>query len=355
MPAERKVFMSFFEKIRRKVENVKNFLTGLPILVLGGIIALAFIVVIVILIMAINGLEKQESAQTVETTVVETESDTETTESAETVESNESAEAETAQSSDSEQVLLSGIHIFFDGAWIQTYSREEAFNSEAVNLGQFSNDPSSILVQALISYNQPVSRIRVWVENESGGSISDEYFLYSENNWSTEMDLSSITGTVIVAISVADTNVPANNTYEYFKLFIPETSEEATEETEQAATQAEGNNANASGTQIFLNGVSVTGYASFEEAIQNPVNMAAGDVTIYAGNKPQSTSRILVQVGNDSKNAVAIDISPLSESNNWTQTVNVTEFQGSMLVFNITSELGFAAETANQFVAVYLQ
>lgn len=348
--------MSIWEKIRRKVENVKNFLAGLPILVLGGIIALAFIVVIVILIMAINVLEsQQDSAQTSETAVIETEADTETAESTETVENNESAEAETAQSSDSEQVLLSGIHIFFDGAWIQTYSREDAFNSEAVNLNQFSNDPS-VLVQALISYNQPVSRIRVWVENESGGSISDEYFLYSDNNWSAEMDLSSITGTVIVAISVADTNVPANNTYEYFKLFIPETSEETIEETEQASTtQAEGNNANASGTQIFLNGVSVTGYASFEEAIQTPVNMAAGDVTIYAGNKPQNTSRILVQIGNDSKNAVAIDVTPLSESNNWTQTVNVTEFQGSMLVFNITSELGFAAETTNQFVAISLQ
>lgn len=203
MLAERKVFMRIINKIRG--------LSLLSKIIIGGA---AFIIITVGLIIAVlvqgNLNKSANNSQTVQT---ETQSSTE--------DATEAEETETeANSSDNEEIVMSTVNVFFNGAWLQPYSKEDVVKAKGINLEEISND-TNLLAQGVIGFNQEVSRIKIWFEDLNGRKLSDEFTLNGDNNWSTKLDLSSYEGEIIVAISISDKELPPSVSYSYFKLVMP--------------------------------------------------------------------------------------------------------------------------------------
>lgn len=201
--AERKVFMRIINKIRG--------LSLLSKIIIGGA---AFIIITVGLIIAVlvqgNLNKSADNSQTVQT---EEQSNTE--------DATETEEAETeANSSDNEEIVMSTVNVFFNGAWLQPYSKEDVVKAKGINLEEISND-TNLLAQGVIGFNQEVSRVKIWFEDLNGRKLSDEFTLNGDNNWSTKLDLSSYEGEIIVAISISDKELPPSVSYSYFKLVLP--------------------------------------------------------------------------------------------------------------------------------------
>lgn len=355
-----------FRRIKYAFEDAIDWVRDLSPLVKVAFAGLLFIVVSVILLVALgatnsnNNSEKnnQNASEAIEsTTSSEPENSSETTET----ESNSEPESNSQST-----VAISSVNIFFNGAMVQTYSKEDALNSQAIDLSSFSNG-DSVLIQAVVGFDQDVSRIRVWTENETGGDNGDEYFLYSDNNWSTKMSLCDYSGTILVAICISDNSVPPKQTYQYFKVNLPEFQEETEKaetetsptntETESAvqaqpATQQVGDTTN---PQMFINTVAVTGYATLGDAVSNPILTSSKELNISANNVGDGISRISVQLGNSEGKVANIQCNPLTESNNWSQTINASDYEEDILVLYVDSEIGFAADHVGQFVAVKFQ
>ena len=205
MLAERKVFMRIINKIRG--------LSLLSKIIIGGA---AFIIITVGLIIAVivqgNQNKSADNSQNVQT---EAQSSTEeATEAEETVTETE------ANSSDNAEIVMSTVNVFFNGAWLQPYSKEDVVKAKGINLEEISND-TNLLAQGVIGFNQEVSRIKIWFEDLNGRKLSDDFMLNGDNNWSTKLDLSSYEGEIIVAISISDKELPPSVLYSYFKLVLP--------------------------------------------------------------------------------------------------------------------------------------
>lgn len=342
--------------IRRFFSNIRAYFSGIPTLIklIFGLAAVVIISIILVIALTIqtassNSDSSDQSSETLTEVTTEETDDTESTEP-ETDETETEPETETEDNE-----VVSAVNVFFNGTMVKTYSKEEAMASEGVNLSDFS-DSREVEVQAVIGYGQKVSRVRVWTENESGGSNGDEYFLYSDSDWSATLDLSDYSGTILVAVAVSDNSVPPHTDYAYFKVLLPEDSGEETESAEQSEQEPTVTEKAADETnpQMFINGIAVSGYQTFEEAVATPVAIATKELTLSANNVSDDISRISVQLGDANGQTVEIECAPLTESSEWSQTVKVKDYEGEILVFNVTSEIGFAGGTTNQFIAVKL-
>lgn len=362
MLAESEDFM--FRKIRYAFEDAIDWVRDLDPILKWIIGVIFFVVVSIFLLLALGATNSGNNPESTTDAVPETIEST-TSSELESVEATESGSNSEPENSSQSAVAVSSVNIFFNGAMVQTYSKEDALNSQAVNLSSFSNG-DSVLIQAVVGFDQDVSRIRVWTENENGGDNGDEYFLYSDNNWSTKMNLGDYNGTILVAICISDSSVPPKQTYQYFKVVLPESQTAETETAEQSptntetestvqaqpATQQVGDTTN---PQMFINTVAVTGYTTLGDAVSNPIMTSSKELTISANNVGDSISRISVQLGNSEGKVVEIQCNPLTESNNWSQTINASDYEEDILVLYVDSEIGFAADHVGQFVAVKFQ
>ena len=336
--------------------GLKSYWGSIPTLIklIFGLAVVVIISIILVIALAIQAASSNNDspAQSSETLTEVTTEEAEETESTEP-ETNETETEPETEPEDNE--VVSTVNVFFNGTMVKTYSKEDAMASEGVNLSDFS-DSREVEVQAVIGYGQEVSRVRVWTENESGGSNGDEYFLYSDSNWSATLDLSDYSGTILVAVAVSDNSVPPHTDYAYFKVLLPEDSGEETESAEQSEQEPTVTEKAADGTnpQMFINGIAVSGYQTFEEAIATPVAIATKELTLSANNVSDDISRISVQLGDANGQTVEIECAPLTESSEWSQTVKVKDYEGEILVFNVMSEIGFDGGTTNQFIAVKL-
>ena len=344
-------------KIKRFFSNIRAHFSGIPTLIklIFGLAVVVIISIILVIALAIQTASSNNDSPAQSSEIV-TEVDDTTDEANSAEEAEETAETESEPEAETEDnEVMSTVNVFFNGTMVKTYSKEEAMASEGVNLSDFS-DSREVEVQAVIGYGQEVSRVRVWTENESGGSNGDEYFLYSDSNWSATLDLSDYSGTILVAVAVSDNSVPPHTDYAYFKVLLPEDSGEETESAEQSEQEPTVTEKAADGTnpQMFINGIAVSGYQTFEEAVATPVAIATKELTLSANNVSDDISRISVQLGDANGQTVEIECAPLTESSEWSQTVNVKDYEGEILVFNVMSEIGFAGGTSNQFIAVKL-
>ena len=344
-------------KIKRFFSNIRAHFSGIPTLIklIFGLAVVVIISIILVIALAIQTASSNNDSPAQSSEIV-TEVDDTTDEANSAEEAEETAETESEPEAETEDnEVMSTVNVFFNGTMVKTYSKEEALASEGVNLSDLS-DSREVEVQAVIGYGQEVSRVRVWTENESGGSNGDEYFIYSDSNWSATLDLSDYSGTILVAVAVSDNSVPPHTDYAYFKVLLPEDSGEETESAEQSEQEPTVTEKAADGTnpQMFINGIAVSGYQTFEEAVATPVAIATKELTLSANNVSDDISRISVQLGDANGQTVEIECAPLTESSEWSQTVNVKDYEGEILVFNVMSEIGFAGGTSNQFIAVKL-
>ena len=347
-------------KIKRFFSNIRAHFSGIPTLIklIFGLAVVVIISIILVIALAIQTASSNNDspAQSSEA-VTEVGDTTDEANSAEETDDTESTEPESneTETEPEDNEVVSTVNVFFNGTMVKTYSKEEAMASTGVNLSDFS-DSRQVEVQAVIGHDIEVSRVRVWTENESGGSNGDEYFLYSDSNWSATLDLSDYSGTILVAVAVSDNSVPPHTDYAYFKVLLPEDSGEETESAEQSEQEPTVTEKAADGTnpQMFINGIAVSGCQTFEEAIATPVAIATKELTLSANNVSDDISRISVQLGDANGQTVEIECAPLTESSEWSQTVKVKDYEGEILVFNVMSEIGFAGGTSNQFIAVKL-
>ena len=196
--------------MRRIVSRIRG-LSLLTKIIVGGIIFIVITVGLIVAVIVQGNLNKSaDNSQTVQT---ETQSSTE--------DATEAEETETeANSSDNEEIVISTVNVFFNGAWLQPYSKEDVVKAKGINLEEISND-TNLLAQGVIGFNQEVSRVKIWFEDLNGRKLSDEFTLNGDNNWSTKLDLSSYEGEIIVAISISDKELPPSVSYSYFKLVLP--------------------------------------------------------------------------------------------------------------------------------------
>ena len=347
-------------KIKRFFSNIRAHFSGIPTLIklIFGLAVVVIISIILVIALAIQTASSNNDspAQSSEA-VTEVGDTTDEANSAEETDDTESTEPESneTETEPEDNEVVSTVNVFFNGTMVKTYSKEEAMASEGVNLSDFS-DSREVEVQAVIGYGQEVSRVRVWTENESGGSNGDEYFLYSDSDWSATLDLSDYSGTILVVIAVSDNSVPPHTEHAYFKVILPEDSGEETESAEQdeQKTNTTETTTNSGNPQMFINGIAVDGYQTFENATANPIAVSAKELTLSANSVSDDISRISVQLGDANGQTVEIECAPLTESSEWSQTVNVKDYEGEILVFNVMSEIGFAGGTSNQFIAVKL-
>lgn len=341
--------------------GLKSYWGSIPTLIklIFGLAVVVIISIILVIALAIqaassNNDSPAQSSEAV-TEVGDTTNEANSTEEVDDTESTESESESEPEAETQEDEVVSTVNVFFNGTMVKTYSKEEAMASSGVNLSDFS-DSRQVEVQAVIGYGQEVSRVRVWTENESGGSNGDEYFLYSDSNWSATLDLSDYSGTILVVVAVSDNSVPPHTDHAYFKVILPDDSGEETESAEQdeQKTNTTETTTNSGNPQMFINGIAVDGYQTFENATANPIAVSAKELTLSANNVSDDISRISVQLGDANGQTVEIECAPLTESSEWTQTVNVKDYEGEILVFNIMSEIGFAGGTSNQFIAVKL-
>lgn len=344
-------------KIKRFFSNIRAHFSGIPTLIklIFGLAVVVIISIILVIALAIQTASSNNDSPAQSSEIV-TEVDDTTDEANSAEEAEETAETESEPEAETEDnEVVSTVNVFFNGTMVKTYSKEEAMASTGVNLSDFS-DSRQVEVQAVIGHDIEVSRVRVWTENESGGSNGDEYFLYSDSNWSATLDLSDYSGTILVAVAVSDNSVPPHTEHSYFKVILPEDSGEETESAEQSEQEPTVTEKAADGTnpQMFINGIAVSGYQTFEEAIATPVAIATKELTLSANNVSDDISRISVQLGDANGQTVEIECAPLTESSEWSQTVKVKDYEGEILVFNVMSEIGFDGGTTNQFIAVKL-
>lgn len=196
--------------MRRIISRIRG-LSLLTKIIIGGMIFIIITVGLIVAVIVQGNLNKSaNNSQTVQT---ETQSSTE--------DATEAEETETeANSSDNEEIVMSTVNVFFNGAWLQPYSKEDVVKAKGINLEEISND-TNLLAQGVIGFNQEVSRIKIWFEDLNGRKLSDEFMLNGDNNWSTKLDLSSYEGEIIVAMGISDKNFPPNVSYSYFKLVLP--------------------------------------------------------------------------------------------------------------------------------------
>ena len=196
--------------MRRIISRIRG-LSLLTKIIIGGMIFIIITVGLIVAVIVQGNLNKSaNNSQTVQT---ETQSSTE--------DATEAEETETeANSSDNEEFVMSTVNVFFNGAWLQPYSKEDVVKAKGINLEEISND-TNLLAQGVIGFNQEVSRIKIWFEDLNGRKLSDEFMLNGDNNWSTKLDLSSYEGEIIVAMGISDKNFPPNVSYSYFKLVLP--------------------------------------------------------------------------------------------------------------------------------------
>lgn len=196
--------------MRRIVSRIRG-LSLLTKIIVGGMIFIIITVGLIVAVIVQGNLNKSaNNSQTVQT---ETQSSTE--------DATEAEETETeANSSDNEEIVISTVNVFFNGAWLQPYSKEDVVKAKGINLEEISND-TNLLAQGVIGFNQEVSRVKIWFEDLNGRKLSDEFTLNGDNNWSTKLDLSSYEGEIIVAISISDKELPPSVSYSYFKLVLP--------------------------------------------------------------------------------------------------------------------------------------
>ena len=196
--------------MRRIVSRIRG-LSLLTKIIVGGIIFIVITVGLIVAVIVQGNLNKSaNNSQTVQT---ETQSSTE--------DATEAEETETeANSPDNEEIVMSTVNVFFNGAWLQPYSKEDVVKAKGINLEEISND-TNLLAQGVIGFNQEVSRVKIWFEDLNGRKLSDEFILNGDNNWSTKLDLSSYEGEIIVAISISDKELPPSVSYSYFKLVMP--------------------------------------------------------------------------------------------------------------------------------------
>ena len=196
--------------MRRIVSRIRG-LSLLTKIIVGGMIFIIITVGLIVAVIVQGNLNKSaNNSQTVQT---ETQSSTE--------DATEAEETETeANSSDNEEIVISTVNVFFNGAWLQPYSKEDVVKAKGINLEEISND-TNLLAQGVIGFNQEVSRVKIWFEDLNGRKLSDEFTLNGDNNWSTKLDLSSYEGEIIVAISISDKELPPSVSYSYFKLVMP--------------------------------------------------------------------------------------------------------------------------------------
>lgn len=344
-------------KIKRFFSNIRAHFSGIPTLIklIFGLAVVVIISIILVIALAIQTASSNNDSPAQSSEAV-TEVDDTTDEANSAEEAEETAETESEPEAETEDnEVVSTVNVFFNGTMVKTYSKEEAMASTGVNLSDFS-DSRQVEVQAVIGHDIEVSRVRVWTENESGGSNGDEYFLYSDSNWSATLDLSDYSGTILVAVAVSDNSVPPHTEHSYFKVILPDDSGEETESAEKNEQETTVTEKAADGTnpQMFINGIAVSGYQTFEEAVATPIAIATKELTLSANNVSDDISRISVQLGDANGQIVGIECNPLTESNSWSQTVKVEDYEGEILVFNVTSEIGFAGGTTNQFIAVKL-
>lgn len=203
-----------WQKGRFKMRRIVSRIRGLSLLtkiIVGGMIFIIITVGLIVAVIVQGNLNKSaNNSQTVQT---ETQSSTE--------DATEAEETETeANSSDNEEIVISTVNVFFNGAWLQPYSKEDVVKAKGINLEEISND-TNLLAQGVIGFNQEVSRVKIWFEDLNGRKLSDEFTLNGDNNWSTKLDLSSYEGEIIVAISISDKELPPSVSYSYFKLVLP--------------------------------------------------------------------------------------------------------------------------------------
>lgn len=212
-----------FRKMRYAFEDAIDWVRDLDPILKWIIGVIFFVVVSIFLLLALgatnSGNNPESTTETVSETVVESNENTASDESNDSSESTTSKEPETSSETTNEEQVISTVNVFFNGTMVKTYSKEDAMASAGVNLSDFS-DSRQIEVQAVIGYGQEVSRIRVWTENESGGNNGDEYFLYSDTDWTTTLNLEDYSGTILIAIAISDNSVPPHIDYAYFKVIL---------------------------------------------------------------------------------------------------------------------------------------
>ena len=162
--------------MRRIVSRIRG-LSLLTKIIVGGIIFIVITVGLIVAVIVQGNLNKSaDNSQTVQT---EEQSNTE--------DATETEEAETeANSSDNEEIVMSTVNVFFNGAWLQPYSKEDVVKAKGINLEEISND-TNLLAQGVIGFNQEVSRVKIWFEDLNGRKLSDEFTLNGDNNWSTRL------------------------------------------------------------------------------------------------------------------------------------------------------------------------
>ena len=128
----------------------------------------------------------------------------------------------------------------------------------------------------------------------------------------------------------------------------PQTESEVETESEMETDEV----TNEDTPQMFINGVAVDGYKTFEEALESTVAIATKELTLSATDVSDDISRISVQLGNSNGQTVGIECEPLTQSSNWTQVLNIEDYEGEILVLNLMSELGFAGGVTNLFIAI---
>ena len=321
----------------------------------GAVIIISIILVIALALQSPSE-ENSNPAQSSEA-VTEVGDTTDEANSAEETDDTESTEPESneTETEPEDNEVVSTVNVFFNGTMVKTHSKEEAMASEGINLSDFS-DSREVEVQAVIGYGQEVSRVRVWTENESGRSNGDEYFLYSDSDWSATLDLSDYSGTILVVIAVSDNSVPPHTEHSYFKVILPDDSEEGNETESQNVqeTTVGEETENGSNPQMFINGIAVDGYQTFDDATANPIVVATKELQ-FSANNVESITRISVQFGSENGQTVEIWCNPLNESNEWKQTVDASSYEGNILVMYIDSTVGFGSNSTGQFVAVQFQ
>lgn len=341
MPAESEDFM--FNRLINRFGSFKVF-----------VVTVAVILIFTIILVIAACLQNTDTGENTNTEISDVE---DTGENAETDDSGDEA-SENSDSSNEDEGVVSGINVFFNGTSVKTYADKETALENYISLSEFSSS-REVEILAVIGYGQEVSRVRVWTENESGGSNGDEYFLWEDNDWTDTMDLSMYDGTIIVAVSTADYSTPPNNTYEYFSVRLDVSSADSDSESNETSnvsiSEATVESNGVSNPQMFVNSVAVTGYSSIEEAIANPMVVSSKEFTLSAGSVNEEITAISVQCGNSSGKSAGISCNQLTGDNNWNQTVNASNYEENILVLYLESSIGFGGNSVGQFIAVQFQ
>lgn len=135
----------------------------------------------------------------------------------ETPEPENSAAPSTSTSAPAESTTNAQASVYFNGFMVTSHESREAALTSPISIGE---DALNCSIKCSVGNN--TKRVRVWTESNQGTSHGDEYFMWSDNSWTANVDFSAWSGeTILICVCVSDNSVPATNTYSYIAANIP--------------------------------------------------------------------------------------------------------------------------------------